>query len=138
METMLIIFGVIGIITGLIIFYLKWEKKWLKINHDKTVREAQKWLEREHQRKKMSKVVIKTKSGFTFTTNHIAPDYEIRCNWMLEADHEKKYEFLRRTSKQNAKKAIEHWIDNDRFYDVETCTYIPMCEIESFKVVVEE
>jgi len=137
METLLIIFGVIGIIAGLIIFYLKWEKKWLKINHDKTVQQAQKWLEREHQRKKMSKVVIKTKSGFTFTTTEIAPHYEIHSNWSLDADHGKRYEFSRHPSKQNAKKFIEDWIDNDRFYDVETCTYIPMCEIESFKVVEE-
>jgi FtsZ-interacting cell division protein ZipA len=137
METLLIIFGVVALCVGLFVWGWKYEKKWLKINHDKTVQQAQKWLEREHQ-KKMSKVVIKTKSGFTFTTTEIAPHYEIHSNWSLEADHEKRYEFSRHSSKQNAKKAIEDWIDNDRFYDVETCTYIPMCEIESFKVVVEE
>jgi len=85
----------------------------------------------------MSKIVIKTKSGFTFTTDRIAPNYKIHCNWALDADHEHKYEFLKNTSKQNAKRAIETWIENDRFHDVDTCTYIPMCEIESFKVVEE-
>jgi len=51
MEALLVIFGVIAFFTALILMWLKWEKKCLKLNHEKTVKEAQQWLEEEFKKK---------------------------------------------------------------------------------------
>jgi hypothetical protein len=39
------------------------------------------------------------------------------------------------SSKDQAKKAIDKWISSEKFEDAETDTFIPICEIESFKVL---
>lgn len=131
----LIIIGAIFIISFIIALYHFLSDK---INHNKLSMvkiDAEEDLKKE-LKKPLSHVLIKTKSGLIFKTKDFKPYYKILDDLIIHNFFiEKVYLYEMVSSKDQAKKAIDKWISSEKFEDAETDTFIPICEIESFKVL---
>lgn len=135
MTASVIIVGIIFLFGLTVVWYNSYSAKINRAKLDKVEELAKQALQKEFL-KPLSYVEIKTKSGLRFKTNPFEPYYKIEED--LDIRHfsvERIYYFFIRSSKEQAKKVIKKWIENDRFEDDSTDTFIPMCEIESFQIL---
>lgn len=135
MTALMMIAGIIILFVRSIIWYNSYNSKKNKAKLNKVEEQAKQALKNEII-KPLSYVEIKTKSGLKFETTPFKPYYKLEEDLDIHGFSVKKiYFYSIKSSKDQAKKFIKEWIKKDQFEDESTDTFIPMCEIESFKIL---
>jgi hypothetical protein len=88
--------------------------------------DAKEWLYKELQ-KPPFKIVVTAKNGTAYESKFFKPNYDI--------EHFFHWTYLTHTSKELAETKIEQSFKASRYFHNETDTYVPICDVETIKVV---